>query len=104
MVSVLTILMESDCAGEVLPALSFTVTVNEQVHTAVGVPDIVPVELFKVNPEGRDPECTIQLLYGGVPPVAASCAEYTDDTAPFGSDVVVIPTPAAIVRANCGDT
>ena len=44
------------------------------VPTAVGVPDMIPVLLFSVNPIGSEPLDTDQ-LYGVVPPLAANVAE-----------------------------
>ena len=67
--------IENCCAGEVFPALSLTVTaklVNE-LAPGVGMPLITPVEL-RVRPGGKDP-ITVQLLYGGVPPLAVKVAE-----------------------------
>ena len=55
------------CAGEVE---SLTVTVNDDVPAAVGVPLIWP-EVPRVRPVGREPELSDQ-LYGVVPPLAAS--------------------------------
>jgi len=67
--------MGKDAGGEVLPALSFTVTLNEKVPAVVGVPLIVPLLALKLRPAGSVPLLTVQLLYGGVPPVAVSVAE-----------------------------
>lgn len=53
-------------AGE---PLSVTVTVNEYVPAAVGVPDITPVVPFKLKPVGKLPEVTAH-VYDGLPPVA----------------------------------
>jgi hypothetical protein len=47
---------------------SVTVTVNDAVPAAVGVPEITPLEL-RVNPAGSVPELTLK-IYGVVPPVA----------------------------------
>ncbi len=75
MVSPATTVIDSACAAEVAPALSFTVTLNEDVPVPVGDPVIAPVDAFKPSPLGSDPLLTVQLLYGGVPPVAASVEE-----------------------------
>ena len=61
----------------VLPAPTESVTprVTEMALVCVvGVPEITPLEEFKVSPVGRDPEVIAQVK-GGVPPEAASvCA------------------------------
>jgi hypothetical protein len=49
------------------------------VPAAVGVPLIVPVELFSVKPGGRVPE-TIEYVNGPVPPVTVIVAEYAVPT------------------------
>lgn len=82
------------CAGELE---SVTLTVNEYVPAVVGVPLIWP-ELLNVNPAGKLPEL-IDQLYGVVPPLAASVAEYEVLATPPGSEDVVICTgviPAVI--------
>jgi hypothetical protein len=56
------IVIDNGCAGEVLPALSFTVTLNEEVPEVVGVPLITPVEAASDNPAGSVPLLTVQLL------------------------------------------
>ena len=53
-------------------ALSRTWIEKLEVPAAVGSPLITPVAASSVNPLGRLPEITCQLLYGGVPPVAFS--------------------------------
>ena len=75
MVTPATTVMDSGCAGDVLPALSFTVTLNDDAPVADGVPLIVPLLALKLRPAGSVPLLTVQLLYGGVPPVAVSVAE-----------------------------
>ena len=57
-----TTVIESGCAGEVLPALSFTVTLKDDGPVADGVPLIVPLLVLKVRPAGSDPLLTVQLL------------------------------------------
>ena len=75
-VTLLTMVMESGCAGDVVCVLSWTVTVNEKVPMlAVGVPLMTPVEAFSERPLGNAPEFTVQLLYGGVPPAAVRVCE-----------------------------
>jgi len=56
-----------------LVAESVTVTVKVNVPAADGVPEITPVDEFKVNPAGRLPVVTDQ-VYGVTPPVAANVA------------------------------
>src|SRR5438128_10670643 len=57
-----------------LPALSVTLTVNEEVPATVGVLLITPVAAANESPSGSEPELTLQ-LYGDVPPMACSVAE-----------------------------
>lgn len=54
----------------VLLLASVTFTVKQTVPFVVGLPEIKPVEPFKVKPAGRLPELTDQ-TYGVFPPVAA---------------------------------
>ena len=76
--------------------LSFTLTWKlEVVAVDDGVPEIVPDVLFNVSPAGRLPEAIFH-LYGGVPPVAASVAEYGTPTVASGSDDVVICRGTAV--------
>jgi hypothetical protein len=60
-----------------------------------------PVAGSIANPAGR-PVAVHE--YGGVPPAAATGPVYTDPTRPFGSDAVVIVSPAPIVTENCFET
>ena len=53
---------------------SLTVTPKEKLPLPVGVPEIAPVEGFKLRPVGRDPE-EIAQVYGEAPPVACSARE-----------------------------
>ena len=53
-----------------VPAESCTWTVKFDVPAVVGVPVIAPVAAFKLRPAGSEPVITVQLTYGGVPPVA----------------------------------
>ena len=53
--------------------VSVTVRANENVPEVVAVPEIVP-EVVKPRPSGRCPWVMVQ-AYGGVPPVAVTCAE-----------------------------
>jgi hypothetical protein len=66
--------IEKACGAEVTPRLSWTVTlkVNGLPAAVDGAPLMTPEEEFSVNPGGRLPLLTVQLLYGGVPPLAVS--------------------------------
>ena len=66
---------------------SATRTVKDTVPAAVGVPLICPAPL-SVNPFGNAPALTDQ-LYGVVPPLAATVAEYAPLTCPPAKLVVV---------------
>jgi hypothetical protein len=55
-------------AGE---AASWTDTPKEKFPLAVGVPEIRPVDVFRLSPAGRLPETKDQ-MYGAVPPLAWS--------------------------------
>jgi hypothetical protein len=72
----------------VLFTASFTCTVNETAPAVVGVPEINPVDAVRLNPAGSAPALTLQ-LYGVVPPLACSVAEYAVPTVPPDNDVVV---------------
>jgi hypothetical protein len=70
-------------------SLSVTFAVNVSAATAVvGLPDITPVLDASVNPAGKLPELTLH-VYGGVPPIACSVAEYSVPTAAVANNVVV---------------
>ncbi len=56
------------------PAPSVTLTVNDELPGAVGLPERVPVEPARLRPAGRDPALTVQ-VYGGTPPDLAKVAE-----------------------------
>ena len=43
------------------PLVSVTLTVNVEVPATLGLPRIAPVAVFKVSPEGRDPEFSDQV-------------------------------------------
>ena len=68
-------------------ALSVTFTVKLLVPAALGVPVID--EPFRLNPGGSDP-LAIDHVYGAVPPLAASVAEYAVPTVAAPRDDVVI--------------
>jgi hypothetical protein len=63
--------------GDVVPALSLTVTLklNGLPAALLGVPLIVPVEVLRVRPGGKDPMVTVHELYGVAPPVADNVCE-----------------------------
>jgi hypothetical protein len=84
---------ESDCDAvcEGSPE-SVALTMKEELPTADGVPEIVPVAA-KVTPAGSVPDDTLQ-AYGAVPPVAARLAEYAACTVPDVNDVVSMVTVA----------
>ena len=77
------------CAGEVE---SLTLTVKEEVPAVVGVPLIWP-DVHRVRPAVREPELSDQ-LYGVLPPLAESVAEYGLLVCALDSDEVVICTGA----------
>jgi hypothetical protein len=58
---------------ELDPPPLVAVTVGVNTPTAVGVPLMMPVEEPRVNPEGRAPLVTVQVI--GVAPVAVSVCE-----------------------------
>ena len=73
--------IESACATAMLSDLvavlllaSVTLTVNEEVPDAVGVPEIAPVDALSVSPAGSEPLLTLH-EYGVVPPLACNVAE-----------------------------
>jgi hypothetical protein len=84
--------IDSALGREVAPAPSLTVTLKlKGLPTAVvGVPEMTPLVGSRLRPGGGVPEVTIQLLYGGVPVVAASVWEYGTPTVPPGSEEVVM--------------
>jgi hypothetical protein len=69
---------------------------------AVGVPLMAPVEVFSDSPAGNVPLVSDQ-LYGVAPPVAFRLALYAVPTWPFGNDVVVMASGAAIVSESDTD-
>jgi hypothetical protein len=72
--SVGIIVIESVCCA-VRDPLSVTRTVKFDVPAVVGVPVIAPDDGFKDKPAGNVPTVTAQ-VYGVVPPVATTVAEY----------------------------
>ncbi len=93
MVGSAAIVMDRVATGEMLPRLSLTVTPNDGAPAVVGVPLMTPLVAFRDNPAGSDPLLTVQLLYGGVPPLAPRVWEYATATSPPGSEVVKMVTP-----------
>lgn len=69
-------------------AASVTLAVKLNVPAAVGVPERTP-PVESVSPPGNVPLDTLQ-LYGGVPPLACSTAEYDAPTCAATTFVVVI--------------
>lgn len=59
-----TAILRSAVENSILPSekLSPALTVNEPVPTAVGVPEMTPVEELSDNPDGSDPLETLKLL------------------------------------------
>jgi hypothetical protein len=71
----LTMVMDRFATGDVLPRLSLTVTLKENVPVVEpGVPLITPVAEFRVRPPGSDPAVSVQVK-GPVPPVTTKVAE-----------------------------
>jgi hypothetical protein len=66
------------------------------VPVAVGVPVIAPVVGFNESPLGSVPTVMLHVK-GRVPPVACKVALYAVPTTPFGSDVVVTASGAALI-------
>ena len=73
-------------------ALSCTVTVNENVPVAVGVPDRTPLVESTLKPGGSVPADRNHVIYGGVPPVAAKVWLYDVPMVPAGNGVAVVIT------------
>ena len=63
---------------------------------AVDAPLITPVEAFKDNPVGKEPEVT-ENIFAPVPPVATTVAEYGVFCVSSGNEAVVIDTAGLIV-------
>jgi hypothetical protein len=77
-------------------AASSTCAVNDAVPAAVGAPEISPVEAARLRPAGSEPETMLQ-LYGVVPPLACSVAEYAVPSVPPASaDVEIAGTEASV--------
>ena len=81
-----------------LPALLVALTVNLAVPSAVGVPLISPVSLFRLRPAGRLPPSKLHVM--GVVPVAVRIWLYASPTLPSGRVSVVMVT-LWLLGANC---
>ena len=68
---------------------SVAVTVKLKLPLTPGVPDMIPVAVARLKPDGNAPAVTAQ-VYGGFPPVALSCWLKTAPfVAPASGDVVI---------------
>lgn len=56
-----TTVMDNDAGVEVMPALSLTVTLKEDVPVLLGVPLITPVDVFSERPAGSFPLVNVQV-------------------------------------------
>ena len=84
-----------------VPFLSVTCTVKLNVPACVGVPlQAPPAE--KLSPPGFDPAVRAH-VYGDIPPVATTLAEYLAPTFPDGSDVVTMASGPVIVILSVRD-
>ena len=92
-IGVSVMVMENICAS--LPLALVAVTVKVNVPATVGVPEITPVVALRVNPSGKSPEETSQVI--GAVPVAARVVLYDTPVAPLGKVVVVITGGAASI-------
>jgi hypothetical protein len=79
-------------------ALSLTWTVKVKVPAALREPVMAPLE-ERLRPPGNAP-FTMDQVYGGVPPVAASVCEYAAPGEPPGRLVVVMLSEGATVIEN----
>jgi hypothetical protein len=86
-------------AGELASA---TATVKLAVPLAVGVPEIRPVDVFRLRPAGRFPERKDQ-VYGAVPPLAWSEFEYPELTVLEGKDEEVMVRGVGVTGAEATD-
>jgi hypothetical protein len=77
----------SVCAGELLSVTRNVISAGSE--AAEGVPEMTPVEAFRLSPLGSVPLVTDH-EYAVVPPVAASGALYAWPTEPSLSEVVVL--------------
>jgi hypothetical protein len=94
-------------ANAVRLSLSVTSTVKLNVPVVVGVPEITPVLVESERPPGKLPELRFH-VYGEVPPVAVSVAEYGTFTVPPDKLVVEIFSAGLMMMLNaavavCGE-
>ena len=82
--------------ASVCPLASVTSMVKVNVPASVGVPDSTPVSEPRPIPAGRLPLLTDQ-VYGPVPPLAVSVAEYAEFTSPDGGAAKFSAGPAMMV-------
>ena len=87
-----------DSSFVLLPALLVALTVNLAVPSAVGVPLISPVSLFRLRSVGRSPFSTLHVI--GVVPSAVRIWLYASPTLPSGRVSVVMVT-LWLLGANC---
>jgi hypothetical protein len=66
-------LMDSDFDAA-LPTVSVAVTVKIDIPAADGIPEITPVEAFRLNPAGKPPEM-MDHVSAPVPPAADNVCE-----------------------------
>jgi hypothetical protein len=83
------------------PAAFSAFTVKLAVPSAAGVPDISPVDLFRLNPAGRLPPAIDHVI--GAVPLALRASLYTAPTVPPARDCVLI-AGATVVGFPCGVT
>src|SRR3990172_2224858 len=76
---------------------SVTWIAKSNVQKIEGIPEISPVDLFKVNPSGKAPEI-IDQLYGAAPPRAFTVWLYEVSTVPQVSASVFILSGSAVCR------
>ena len=84
------------------PQAFSTRSIKRNVPAVVGVPDISPVAVFRVRPDGNEPDVMLHVI--GAVPVAEGVCWYTVPTVPPGSvwKSSLAPVGAAtIVSENC---
>lgn len=96
---VLPIVIDKEAVAATLYA-STARTVKVEVPVAVGVPEITPVDVFKVNPAGSDPT-EIDQVTGATPPEVCTVAEYDLFIVDDGNDAVAIAsTPLTVMLSD----
>ena len=93
-----TIVIEQLCVAEP-EALSATLSVNVEGPALVGIPETCPLAPSSATPAGNCP-VTIDHVYGGAPPAAASDELYACPTVPEVAGQPLIDTPAPIIIAS----